>query len=215
VLAIPDPDEVAAILMLAPRGQPYSHEGPARARVRSMLCLAGEPWRSADRTAAELVLRARGIARIETPDGWDHNDLEALAPDWGACVVCGTPFRRRGADRRYCSRRCIDWAYAIRKAGNGAGPNAHRNQTCAHCGSPFEPVNPQAEYCSPACRVAVAMAVRRANGPQPNLRWRAEKAARAEAEAAHPRRCRLCNGPIEAGAHGLRTRCGACRAGRQ
>jgi hypothetical protein len=202
-----------AVDVLVRGAGPYRHEGPARAWLRSRLCLTGEPWPRADRTAADLVLRARELARVATPDGWDHNDFEAL--DWGLCLICGRPFRRRGADRRYCGRSCIDKAFAIRKAGNGAGPNAHRHRTCAHCGVTFEPLNPQAEYCSRACRVAVAMAVRRSNGPQPNLRWRAEKAARAEAEAATPRRCKVCGGPIEPGAHGLRRRCSACRVGRR
>jgi hypothetical protein len=63
--------DLAGVLTAAPRSQPYCHEGPARAWVRALLCLEGRPWRAADRTAAELVLQARALARVETPPGWD------------------------------------------------------------------------------------------------------------------------------------------------
>ena len=99
---IPHTGELAAILLRAPAGLPWLYEAPARAWLRARLCLTGAPWTRADIVAAVLVERARELAGLPVPTGWDRN----IVTGWIECPGCGRMLVQLKPHQRYCSARC-------------------------------------------------------------------------------------------------------------
>jgi predicted nucleic acid-binding Zn ribbon protein len=147
--AIPGPEQVAVVLSAAPWSTPWLYEGPARHWIRAHLCLAGEaPWTRADIIAAVVVERAREIARLPVPIGWDRNIvtgwIECENPDCGRIVVAVKPHQR------YCSARCAMSEAAIER--RRTHPRiAARHCSREGCGRPIERPSPTTLYCSRRC----------------------------------------------------------------
>lgn len=87
---------------------------------------------------------------------------EALTIPEPTCDACEAPLGR-GSRRRWCSRRCINWAYTCRRIDRGETPWPTRapdsalgrqEATCPVCSSLMEkgPANKIRVTCSPACR---------------------------------------------------------------
>lgn len=88
------------------RQSPFEHEGPARAGVRSALCLAGHGWERADLEAASLV--ADGLKRIGARrPSWDEGQWQYANPR-ETCYRCGGAIDEydQGRGYRYCSDLC-------------------------------------------------------------------------------------------------------------
>jgi hypothetical protein len=113
VQRLPTIAEVAEVLALSPPEQPWSHEAPLRALIRSNLCREGEKWWRADRVAFVLVARGRNEIGVRAPVGGDSD--AAHLEEWlgRECVVCDRLFRPRRLDHLCCSRACYDRKCAI------------------------------------------------------------------------------------------------------
>ena len=110
--AIIEIEDVAAILMRAPRSQPWSYEALARHWLRAQACLAGASWGQADQRALRLLEQAAEFAGLPPKRvlGWDANVYSYLGV---ACVplrACANPLcdkpNLRAAQSRFCSSSC-------------------------------------------------------------------------------------------------------------
>ncbi|MFG1342106.1 hypothetical protein [Xanthobacter autotrophicus] len=100
-------DIVAPILRRA-EPTPFAFEGVMRAGIRSMLCLKGWEWGSADRAAEDVVEGA--LSRI----GAARPTWKAGQPEWTQdgvvyvprtrCVNCGKTLPE--GSRKYCGKEC-------------------------------------------------------------------------------------------------------------
>jgi hypothetical protein len=76
---------------------------------------------------------------------------------YARCLYCGEVFERTGAAQNYCSKECVDAAYAEscdvvdRALRECQSDTVDGWKVCAICGRFFKPDCPRTKYCSPAC----------------------------------------------------------------
>jgi hypothetical protein len=152
---------------------PFAAEGPARAGVRSALCLAGWRWPLADAEAELLTLSALQMVGAKRPS-WAEGQPEYVQPGVlpilrDTCRRCGKPLPEE--NRTFCGPVCakasqleerrrryeheLDIAAA---AASAAGAKAGRRRkaplpkrNCVQCGEAFFPVKAGEKYCGRAC----------------------------------------------------------------
>lgn len=77
---------------------------------------------------------------------------------YARCLYCGEVFERTGAAQNYCSKECVDAAYAEscdvvdRALRECQSDTVDGWKVCAICGRFFKPEVEQQKYCSNACR---------------------------------------------------------------
>lgn len=147
------------------RQSPFEQEGPARAGVRSALCLAGHSWARADAEAASLVSEALKRIGARRPS-WDEGQWQYSHPREN-CYRCNSPIDMEDQARgfRYCSDVCaratrqhfsdeLPWDHELRRMGYwqiviSKAPVL----TCKHCEKKFKTMQTGgAIYCSPECQ---------------------------------------------------------------
>ena len=168
--SIPTVAAVAEILARAPRSQPWRHEAPCRALIRSLLCLDGDKWWHADRVAFVTVAKARIEVGIRAPVGGDSDfDLSSWI-ELANCAICDRPFVPHRPSQECCS-------YACHKRQRYLETRPVRLARCEHCRDPMDVAQPSQKYRSTRCRKAASY-------------------LRTKQEWGRVRYCRTCNGPI-------------------
>lgn len=150
------------------QGQPSKFwcEGPARAGIRSSLCLQGWKWAEADAVAVEIVAAALNIVGAKRPT-WQEGQPEWTQPGalpikrercircrkplpeghWKFCShLCNTAYN--GERRRQRKREEINIAWLASRAAWQAKQPA---RTCESCGRLFKPRRPKQKLCRPRC----------------------------------------------------------------
>lgn len=161
---------IVAMMMRSAEPTPFAVEGPARAGIRSALCLQGWRWSTADRVAAELVelsLRSVGAARPTWKQGqpeWTQDGVMAVQYEY--CRNCFTPLPE--GHFKFCCKLCST-AYAHKRAyqhmsedqrlhelaRQAAWRNARREEraprACECCGDSFKPNHADQKFCGQTC----------------------------------------------------------------
>jgi hypothetical protein len=169
----------AAIRILAcGRFSPFEYEGPAVHGFRSALCLAGHPFRTAERHAVIVVTEALRRIGARRPS-WAEAQPEWTTPGYSPveywyCQNCGAPIdpttNRNGIQKKWCSALCAGAAADRRARRSGerqsramyfaglavkrAGRRAAVAAVCLTCGQGFVPKNEfkdRQQFCSRHC----------------------------------------------------------------
>ncbi|HEY8067068.1 MAG TPA: hypothetical protein VIF40_20435 [Methylosinus sp.] len=158
--------EKLAGMMRRAEPTPFAIEGPARAGVRSALCMSGWPWGAADVAAADVVETALARVGAERPS-WkagqpEHTQQAVLPIEREFCVRCGK--RLHDGALKYCgdvckkaaavdqlARRYDEEKRARVKAYRATWVARQPARECPSCGRYFQPKMLDAKYCSTRC----------------------------------------------------------------
>lgn len=124
-----------------------------------------------DRKSKRALRKIRLWYQQEDPQrpGWDRSGyryadrdryLNELEGHVRQCQHCRAMFLSRNSVRRYCSIRCSNDAYILRRRGRAKRPP---RRLCAYCGKEFQPKRRDAKFCTTSHRVLAYLQSKRAS----------------------------------------------------
>jgi predicted nucleic acid-binding Zn ribbon protein len=150
------------------RNTPFENEGPARAGLRSGLCLNGYSWSKSDATAGDIVSECLRLLGARRPT-WIQGQPEYVIPREN-CQRCHLPLDSSdiGNQRRFCSDECMKAAKLHRNdffqktqaiASSVAFYQAIKAtvplRDCLICGTPYRSAGEDTRTCSPTCAAKI------------------------------------------------------------